>query len=180
MAKRSKITTLPREVREWLDAALVEGNFSGYEQLAHELAERGVSIGKSSIHRYGAQLEQRLAAIKASTEAAKLIAAQSPDDADDRSAAVISMIQTETFDTLVRLQDSAATEDPVKRAAILGKVAKNVATLTRANVTLNRYRQELRAKAEAAAKAAAGIARKGGLSGDAVAQIRAQILGIAG
>ncbi|MBK5230853.1 MAG: DUF3486 family protein, partial [Thermoleophilia bacterium] len=28
MPKRSKIATLPAEVRKWLDRALIEGNFS--------------------------------------------------------------------------------------------------------------------------------------------------------
>ncbi len=72
--KRSKVTTLPAEVKAWLDAALIQGNFSGYEQVAAELAARGCALSKSAVHRYGTQLEQRLSAIKASTEAAKLIA----------------------------------------------------------------------------------------------------------
>ena len=105
MAKRSKITTLPREVRAWLDAALVEGNFSGYQVLEAALTEKGYAIGKSSIHRYGTNLERRLAAIRASTEAAAMIAKAAPDDAALRSAAVISQIQIEVFDVLVKLQE---------------------------------------------------------------------------
>ena len=67
MGQRSKITALPKEVREWLDTALAEKNFAGYGQFEAELAARGYSVGKSSIHRYGAVLEKRLSAIKAST-----------------------------------------------------------------------------------------------------------------
>src|SRR3990172_11487214 len=94
MGKRSKITQLPREVKAWLDQALIEGNFAGYQALEADLKSRGYDIGKSSIHRYGTHLERKLSAIKASTEAARQIAAAAPDDADQRSAAVISLIQT--------------------------------------------------------------------------------------
>jgi len=178
MGKRSKITQLPAAVREWLDRLLTQKNFSGYEQLEQELASRGYTIGKSSIHRYGANLEKKLAAIKASTEAAKLIAASAPDDADQRSAAVISLIQTEVFDVLVALQD-LADADPMQRAKLLSTVAKNVATLSRASVNQKKHEIEHRAKTEAAADRVARLAKKGGLSGATVENIKREILGIA-
>ncbi len=179
MGQRSKITALPKAVREWLDTTLAEKNFGRYQQLEAELAERGYSIGKSSIHRYGAVLEKRLSAIKASTEAAKLIAAQAPDDADQRSAAVISLVQTEIFDTLVKLQEADEADDPVQRVKLLSAAAKNIATLSRASVNQKRHELEIRGKAEAAADKAARIGKKGGLSAGAVDEIRREILGIA-
>jgi hypothetical protein len=178
VGQRSKVGQLPREIREWLDHTLAEKNFAGYEQLAAELEQRGYAISKSSIHRYGANLERKIAAVKASTEAAKLIAAGAPDDADQRSAAVISLIQTEVFDVLVALQD-LADADPMKRAKLLSTVAKNIATLSRASVNQKKHELEIRAKAHSAADAAAKIAQRGGLSRGAVEQIRSQILGIA-
>ena len=177
MPQRSKITALPKAVRQWLDQALVEKNFAQYAQLEKLLAEKGHTIGKSSIHRYGANLERKLAAIKASTEAAAMIANAAPDDADLRSAAVISMIQTEVFGVLVALQEADET-DPMKRAKLLSTVAKNVATLTRASVTQKKWEQEIRAKVKSVADAAAKIAKKGGLSKDAIDTIRRDILGI--
>ena len=41
MPKRSAVETLPAQVKRWLDQALVDGNFSGYEALADELKTRG-------------------------------------------------------------------------------------------------------------------------------------------
>lgn len=179
MGQRSKITQLPREVRDWLDQALGGKNFAGYQSLEQELQARGFSIGKSSIHRYGANLERRLAAIKASTEAARAIAAAAPDDADQRSAAVISLIQTEVFETLIHLQEATDEGDPVKRAKVLALVAKNVATLSRASVHQKKHELEIRARVNAAADAAAKIAKQGGLSADSVDELRKKILGIA-
>ena len=60
MAKRSTVKTLPKAVKEWLDAALIEQDFSGYQTLEAELKARGYDISKSAVHRYGQALERRL------------------------------------------------------------------------------------------------------------------------
>ncbi len=178
MAKRSKIVALPSAVKAWLDRALVDGNFSGYEALEAELKARGYAIGKSSIHRYGTNLERRLSAIKASTQAAAAIAAAAPDDADLRSAAVISLIQTEVFETLVQVQESEEL-DPVARMNALSKVAKNIATLTRASVGQKKWELEIREKVKAVADRVARLTKKGGFSAKTADDIRREILGIA-
>ena len=179
MGKRAKVSQLPDEVRKKLDAELVKRGFSGYDALETWLDGLGVSIGKSSIHRYGKNLERKLAAIKASTEAARLIAQEAPDDADQRSGAVISMIQTEVFDVLVALQELDDPEvDAVQRAKVLASLAKNVATLSRASVHQKRHELEIRSKAEAAADRVARLAKKGGLSGATIDSIKREILGI--
>jgi len=177
MARRSKVLGLPAEVRRWLDAMLADGNFAGYELLAAELKARGYDIGKSSLHRYGQQLERKLAAVKASTEAARAIAAAAPDDADLRSAAVMSLVQTETFNVLVDLQE-AGVADPTDRLKLLSKAAEAIAKLSRAAVNQKKWEAEVSVKVKSAADAAAKIARRGGLTTDAINSIRREILGI--
>lgn len=185
MGQRAKIKLYPPEIRAWLDAELVRRGFSDYVQLAVDLKEESASRGmpvdasKSSIHRYGANLERKLSAIKASTEAARLIAAQSPDDADLRSGAVLSMIQTQVFDVMVGLQDASQAEDPVERAKLLARVGRDYATVARASVHQKRHEIEIRGKTAAAADRVAKLAKKGGLSGDTVDAIKREILGIA-
>lgn len=53
MPKRSTVKALPQSIRDWLDSALVENNFSGYRELEDELKKRGYDISKSAVHRYG-------------------------------------------------------------------------------------------------------------------------------
>ena len=102
------------------------------------------------------------------------------DDQDARSEAVIALIQTELFESIVQLQEAEEGEvDPKERVALLSKVAKNVATLSRASVNLKKFQSEVRARAQQAASNAEKIARKGGLSTDAVQALRREILGIA-
>ena len=73
MPPRSKVAALPPEVKEWLDKALVENNFGGYELLAAELKGKGYEISKTGLHRYGQQFEDRLNALKIATEQARAV-----------------------------------------------------------------------------------------------------------
>lgn len=180
MARRSTISTLPEAVRAWLDAALVEGNFSGYELLEDLIRDKGYQISKSAIHRYGQPLQRRLEAIKASTEAARIITEGAADDQDARSEAVIALVQTDLFEAMIALQEAQAEDiDPAERLKLLSTAGRCVADVSRASVGLKRYQAEMRARVTAAADAAERIATKGGLSADAVAQLRREILGVA-
>lgn len=177
MAPRSKIVMLPADMRKWLDTMLADGNFAGYELIAAELKQRGFDISKSAVHRYGQELERKLSAIKASTHAAAAIAAAAPDDADLRSAAVISLIQTEVFDVLVQLQEAEAQDDPTNRVKLLGRVAKSIAELSRASVNQKKWqvsieikiREQERAKA---AEDATTVAKDAGASPEMISKIR--------
>lgn len=73
MVRRSSIDGLPDDVRRWLERALAESNFSGYQALEEILRTKGYQISKSAIHRHGQKIERRFAAIKASTEAARFL-----------------------------------------------------------------------------------------------------------
>ena len=117
MPAPSKIDLLPAATRAELNRQLVKRAFSDYEALAVWLAGQGFQIGKSTVGRYGQKLERKLEAIRASTEAARSIAEAAPDDADLRSAAVMSLVQTEIFDVLVNLQEASDEDvDQVTRA----------------------------------------------------------------
>lgn len=147
MPKREAVGLLPNDVRSWLDKSLIQGNFSGYELLENALRERGFQISKSAIHRYGKKFERRLAAIKASTEAARMLTEGASDDQDARSEAVIALVQTELFETIVNLQEAADEDiDPAERVKLLSSAAKNIATLSRASVSLKEYQAKVREK----------------------------------
>ncbi|KVG24726.1 DUF3486 family protein [Burkholderia ubonensis] len=181
MARSNSVQGLPPAVRDWLDRELIDGNFSGYQLLEEALREKGYAISKSAIHRYGQPLQRRLAAIRASTEAARMLTEGAADDQDARSEAVIALVQTEMFESIVNLQEATDEDaDPGERIALLSKAAKNIATLARASVNQKKFRLEVQARAEAAAAAVDKVIKSGGLSDDAADAIRRQILGIAG
>ncbi|MEX5441897.1 DUF3486 family protein [Acinetobacter schindleri] len=180
MAKPSAIDQLNEEDRKWLDARLRDQGFCGYVEIAELLAERGYNVSKSSVHRYGQKLEQKLAAVQASTQAAILISEAAPDDADQRSAAVMSLIQTELFNALIALQES---NDPQTSAAdrieLMAKCGKGIASIMQASLGQKKWMLDVRDRVEKAAEAVESIVKKGGLSAEAAAEIRKKILGIA-
>ena len=185
MPRRSKLALLPESVREFVRATLLARNFSQYDALYAEVRDLGKQLGvppsqmpsKTALYNFGSDLERRLAATKAATEAAVALNSAAPDDEAQLSGAVLSMIQTDVFNIILKLRE-ADDADPVKRAKLLSAVAKDMATAGRAQVDLKRFQSEVRAKLKSAADAVAKIASKGGLTKAAVNEIRNQILGV--
>lgn len=180
MGRESSVTALPQEVREALNQELAARNFTGYAELEDWLRGQGFEISKSAIHRYGQKIERRMAAIKASTEAAKFIVDAAGDDADARSEAVIALVQTEMFDSIIAIQE-ASDEDlsAEDRLGMMSAAAKNIATLTRASLAQKEFKTKVLARAQEAAEKVAKLAKKGGMSAAAVDEIKRSILGIA-
>lgn len=177
--KRSKIKALPEATRGELDRELIKHGFADYDVLVAWCQAHGIDISRSSLHRYGSKLERRIAALKNSTEAARLIAESAPDDADLQSSAVMRMVQGEMFDVMIALQALEEDADPMTRAKLLAQMAKAIAPMTRASVYQKKHELEIRDKVAAVAERASKIARKAGLTAEGVDSIRREILGIA-
>ena len=186
MGRKSTVARLPAEVKTYIEAMLATGAQT-LDELIADLQARypaeanaGTLPSRSAVHRYGQKLDRRLSAIRASTEAAKLIQAQAGDDQDARSEALTALVQTELFEAILSLQEADDPDaDPADRVGMLSSAAKNIATLTRSSVGLKKFQLEVRAKAQAAADTVDKLAKKGGLTAETAAQIRREILGIA-
>jgi len=175
MPRRNKVEALPKAVKAWLDAALLEKNFSEYELLAAELAAKGFSISKSGLHRYGSKFEERMAQMAVSIEQARAVVAASPDDEGAMSEALIRLTQDKLFGVLVELD-----VDPKK--VDLSKLTRSIADLARSSVGQKRWAAEAKAAAreellrEQREKLDA-MPNKGGVSAETKAAIR-EALGI--
>jgi hypothetical protein len=179
-----KIAKLPPELRQWLHRTFVERAFGDIEGITAELnalmKEAGVAItvGKSAVGVESQRVRRAQEAIAATTEAARLIAQAAPDEADDRSAAAMALVQSEVFELLLQVRESAEMEDPIARLGVMSEAALAMSRLSRSRVNQARWAQEVRTRTEAAAEAVAQIAKRGGLTPEQSAEIRAQILGI--
>jgi hypothetical protein len=169
MPPRSKVASLPKTVKTWLDTALAENNFSDYEALANELSERGFSISKSALHRYGQDFESKLSALKMASEQARAVVAAAPDEEGAVNEALMRLVQEHLFKLLMTGGDQMD----------LPKVAKAVAELGKASVVQKKWQAEWKEKTEAAASRIEKIAKKGGLNQATVDEIRREILGMA-
>ena len=153
MGRKSRITRLPPEVKAAIEQMLAGDALTLDEIIAQmqarwpALAHAGELPSRSGLHRYGDKLERRLAAIKASTEAARLIQQHAGDDKDARSEALTAMVQTELFEAILALQEADDPEaDAGERVALLSSAAKNIATLTRSSINLKEFQAKVEAK----------------------------------
>lgn len=171
MPPRSKVASLPKAVKAWLDKALAENSFSEYETLAAELKAQGFSISKSALHRYGQDFESKLSALKLASEQARAVVDAAPDEEGSVNEALMRFVQEHLFKMLL------ATEGDKKFDPY--KMAKAVAELGKASVAQKKWHAEWREKAEVAASRVEKIAKKGGLNKETVDEIRREILGMA-
>lgn len=189
MGRKSSIARMPAPIKAHIERRLAEGRLT-LDELITELRSRwpaeaagGELPSRSAVHRYGQKLDRRLAAIRASTEAAKLIREQAGDDQDARSEALTALVQTELFEAILQLQEADDPEtEPGDRVAMLSTAAKHIATLTRSSVNLKKFQAEAeerarRALIEEQRAALEAMPVKGGVTEQTKAAIR-QALGI--
>lgn len=190
MGRKSTISRLPLDVKAFIEGQLAEGRVT-LDELIAALHQRfpaqqqaGDLPSRAAVHRYGQKLERRLSAIRASTEAAKIIQAQAGDNKDARSEALTALIQTELFEAILNLQEADDTEkpmDPGDRVGMLSTAAKNIATLTRSSVNLKQFQAKVEAEArkkafEEAAQKASNSAKQQGMSAEGTKLLRAAIM----
>lgn len=150
MGRKSSISRLPPEIKTYIEAMLATGGQT-LDELIKDLqdrfpaaAEMGNLPSRSAVHRYGSQLDRRLSAIKASTQAAVLISQYAGDSQDARSEALTALVQTELFEAILNLEAAGESEmSPEERLSMLGNAAKNVAALTRSSVNVKKFQAEV-------------------------------------
>ena len=183
MPPRGKIATLPEELRAWLHKAIVERGYGDIVALTEELnalcKEGGVAItvGKTAVGLESQRIKRAQESIRATTEAARLIAESAPDEGDNRSAAAMALVQSEVFDLLLKIRESEDMAD-LDRFGVMSEAALAMSRLSRARVNQARWNAEVERKTKAAADQVVKLAKKGGMDARTVAEIRASILGI--
>lgn len=179
--KPSSLSTIPAEVKSWLDSSLSSQGFSNYDDLTNQLNEKlsvhgfEISISRSALGRYGKGLKDRIADIKASAEAAKIMREAVNDDADTMSQANIALAQDALFKTLLALKN----DDEEDNTVLLTKITRAIANISRASQKLKEWDKTIVSeRVKAAAAKIDTIKVNTGLTQDTVDEIKAMILGI--
>ena len=191
MAKRSQIATeVPKPLLDELNAKLVAGGFANYtgltDWLNKALADQDleVRISRTALNRHGqdfqAQFEAEMAESRQLYAIAKISAAGHEDAEGVVREATIRTLQTRLLKLAVALREAEEAGDDVHQLAETStKIARAVADLGRADIASQKWKDEVKARTNQAAEAAAKIASKGGLSEASIDEIRRKILGIA-
>lgn len=181
MPPRSKVYTLPPELRAELDARLVNSGFGGYQGLSEWLAGEGFDIKKSALHVYGSDLkedfERTMGEVSRTQQLAQAYAEANPDEQSALTNATVRIAQESLLRITIALRQMD--EDPGAVAVLMPKVTRALADLGRLDISREKWaaerEQEIRRDA---ASRAEKVAKQGGLSADAVAELRRAILGI--
>ncbi len=150
MPRRSKITTLPPEIKAELDRRLVAGSFADYDGMAAwlngQLAALGLelTVSRSAVHRYGQSVEERIARIKTSADIATVIVDEVGDDEGKINDSLLRMFQEKVFNALMSMQEIDGDSLDILK---LGRV---IAELTKASVSQKKWMAEVKKKTERA------------------------------
>lgn len=148
MVRRTKIDALPDGLRRELETLLADRTHGGYHALSAWLKAQGYDISHAAVWRADVRIQRTMEAIRVSTEAARMIAAATPDQADEHTAAVIRMVQSDLFNVLIKLREAENT-DPEKQVRLLSQAAQAVAQVGRASIAQKRWQDEVRERLDA-------------------------------
>lgn len=152
MPPRNGVYALPPELREQLNARLVQAGFGGYEGLVTWLDSQGYQISRSAVHRYGQALaseyESAMADVKKATELAKAYAADDADDGAALTGAIARLAQESLLRVLLALRkaEQAGEHAPQEMARHMSQVSRALADLGRVTLSQAKHAQQLRAQ----------------------------------
>ena len=149
MPRPSAFDDMPEAAYNAFAAEFADRKFKDVDGMVDWLTERGFEIKRGAIWRAGSKIKRRLQAIKDATQAAKLIVNETKDDEASLSEAVVSMVQSSMFDTLVALKEADDEDDPAERLKLLGTAARAAADAARASLSTKTHRLNIQAKLKA-------------------------------
>lgn len=149
MGRRSKVSTLPPDLRGWVNTELIRRGFAGYEVMELELHEKGHPVSKSALQRYGSKLEWT-EQLRMSSDAAQALLDVSPDKRNATTDAALRMATHRLFQAL---QDEDLTPDADGNApesmALNPHFIKALSTLARTNIMQKDWAEKVRAELDA-------------------------------
>lgn len=174
MSRRSTVYELPPILREQLNAKLVQQGFGGYTDLVDWLAHEGYQLSRSSLHRYGSELEQSYEAamgdVKRARELARAYAADDGDDGLAMTGAMTGIAQEALLRVLFAVRQME--DDPESMAKQMSQISRAMADLGRLSIQHGKYAAEI--KRDAAAELTQRL-EKSGLETVNAEQLRALI-----
>jgi hypothetical protein len=174
---RGIIARMDPKLKEKLDQKLRDRSFRSYRALARWLGEHGVQISYQALGKYGKQFDRMIDAIKIATVQAKIIVKETRCDNEEMERALLSLVQTELFNVLVKVQEAKLKLEP----SALYAIARATSSLSAARVSADRLNERFNKRVEkAVAETLARLddERGRGLSPEGAAQMRAALMEI--
>ena len=180
MGKRGFASQLPQELREELDRQIIDGRLS-VDDLWSWLKDRGVDVGRSSVHRHMQSVEEVAAHMREAREAASALVSQLGPDAAEGKIGQMLIEVTQNIAFKIARDRLVNPDGPGLDMEELMFLTSSVQKLTSAQKTDQDRIAKIRAEALKSAASRAEEAAKGkGMSKETVAAITHAILGADG
>lgn len=158
MARRSAVDQLPTDIRDELTTKLVANSFSDYQGLSEWLAEKGHAISRSSLHRFGANLEAEFEeATQDARRSIELARAMRANGSSDEDGSLLDASSSILQDQLLRISLALrkVDVDPHEAVELVSKASRALADLGRMSISNKKWQAEMRERVAAEAKSAA-------------------------
>ncbi len=182
MAPRSAVYLLPADVLEALNKRLVDQAFGDYAGLAAWLNEQGYWISKTSVHRYGSVLQEKMEKSIGKARVRMEIAKALGGASNDEKAALMEATEMVAMDQLMELFEAVAEMSAGDRLSAVPKLVRAIADLNRSAIGSAKWKQEFKAEIrqqarEEAAEELTQELKNDGISAELEASIKRILLG---
>lgn len=178
--RKSSIDQLDPRVKEAVDE-LVRGGRHTIDDIVQQIRALGGDASRSAVGRYVKRAEDQMERYRQAQEVAKVWIGRLEENPNGDVGRLLSeMLRTVAFQTIGQLGDAEPSEEGNSGAMDIMLLARSIKDLASAD-KLSAER-EMRVRQEVvrnAAERAAAIAKKGGMSPQAVDEIRRELLGMA-
>jgi hypothetical protein len=195
VAKRSSIQlSVPKTIQDEFNARLVANGFSDYSGITDWLNQRlsseglAIRISRSAAQRHGAAFQEAFEADQAEArqylEVAKIAMQDNQDAQGILREATIRTMQTRLLRLSLALREAEEAGDDLHLLAeTSSKITKALADIGRLDIMSHKYKREVEAQIrqqalEEAANKAADIAKRNGLTAEAIKTFKREMLGV--
>ena len=181
MSPRNKVDQLPPEIRDQAFELMRQGRT--VDEITDHLKSLGADVSRSGVHRWTVKEAEGMDALKRATALGQAWAKDLKRDPEGKlGRLLIELAQTNILDNMLAPKGEAddgeaQPMEPLQLFRLSSAIAKLEAAGTVSFDREQRIRKEMLAKA---ADTAAEVAAAGGMGSDAVARLRAAVLGLEG
>lgn len=178
LPRKWKMKRMPKDLKDQLDAMLIQGTMHTSLQFRKWLGDNGFEISRQCIDEYRHNFERQLDSVRLATAQAREVCKQFKDDDPNMQTALLRLVQTQLFQVLAVSNGKGRTKRRATIAPVnVGALARCVSSLIKAETDHQKWADRTRAKVAAAEEKVEEAAAKG-LSKDAAQQIKAVLMEI--
>ena len=176
MGRHSSVTDLDPRIKDAVDIAIAQGRAT-IDEICRMIRQMGGSSSRSAVGRYSKSMKERLEKFRETQAIAGEWMQQIRADPDgDIGRMLAEMLKLLAFRTQTDMQEGEGEGPGPKEIALLARAIKDLTSVDQMKLTIEaKVRDQV---VKDAADCAEKVGREAGLSGERLAQLRREVLGL--